>query len=279
MISRMLNENLSLFLIVGLIVVLVMLARLPIVKGWFGEILMRLGFFLFLPDGKYRIFHNVTIPDENGGTTQIDHVIVSAFAVFVVETKHYKGWLFGNENDRQWTQKIHSNHSAKFQNPLRQNYKHTECLRNMLELDKDAVKSVVVFTGECTLKTKDKLPAHVTYPGSCTDYIKSFTERRFDESFLESIARTIRENRLTPNWQTSREHKRYVQKLHSADSEHDNGVESGINAESHAEETAATKCPACGAEMVRRTAKRGAHSGEQFWGCTNYPKCRKTVPC
>jgi len=33
-------------------------------------------------------------------------------------------------------------------------------------------------------------------------------------------------------------------------------------------------CPACGASMIRRTAKRGANAGGQFWGCSNYPDCR-----
>ena len=30
-------------------------------------------------------------------------------------------------------------------------------------------------------------------------------------------------------------------------------------------------CPKCGAEMVLRTAQRGAHAGQQFWGCANFP--------
>lgn len=33
-------------------------------------------------------------------------------------------------------------------------------------------------------------------------------------------------------------------------------------------------CPACGASMVKRTAKRGTNAGGQFWGCSNYPDCR-----
>ncbi len=236
---------------------------------------MRLSFFLFLPAKTYHTFHNVTIPSADGGTTQIDHVIISPFAVFLVETKHYKGWLFGGENDRQWTQKIHRNHSSKFQNPLRQNYKHTECLRSILGLDKDVVKSVVVFTGECTVKTKDKLPACVTYPGSCTDYIRSFTERHFDEKALASIVTAIHENRLTPNSQTSREHKRYLYNLHSDAPKPASPVPPTATAESYQEKASSTICPACGAEMILRTAKRGAHAGEQFWGCTNYPRCRQ----
>jgi restriction system protein len=37
-------------------------------------------------------------------------------------------------------------------------------------------------------------------------------------------------------------------------------------------------CPKCGGELVLRTAKRGPNAGGQFWGCSNYPKCRQTVP-
>ena len=36
------------------------------------------------------------------------------------------------------------------------------------------------------------------------------------------------------------------------------------------------RCPWCGGELVLRTAKRGAHAGQQFYGCGNYPRCRYT---
>lgn len=38
----------------------------------------------------------------------------------------------------------------------------------------------------------------------------------------------------------------------------------------------APKCPNCGSEMVGRTAKRGPNAGSQFWGCSQYPRCRGT---
>lgn len=37
-------------------------------------------------------------------------------------------------------------------------------------------------------------------------------------------------------------------------------------------------CPACGTAMVLRTARKGSHAGEQFWGCTHYPDCNGTRP-
>jgi len=39
-------------------------------------------------------------------------------------------------------------------------------------------------------------------------------------------------------------------------------------------ETAARTCPKCGSEMVLRTARKGAHAGDQFWGCSGFPECR-----
>lgn len=95
--------------------------RLPIVKGWIGEWFVNLQARLFLSKRDYIMVPNVTIPDGLGGTTQIDHVVVSRYGVFVVETKNMKGWIFGGEHDSEWTQKIHGGHSKRFQNPLRQN--------------------------------------------------------------------------------------------------------------------------------------------------------------
>jgi very-short-patch-repair endonuclease len=37
-------------------------------------------------------------------------------------------------------------------------------------------------------------------------------------------------------------------------------------------------CPKCGAPMVLRTSGRGTAAGESFYGCSNFPKCRSTVP-
>ena len=54
----------------------------------------------------YTLFKNVTLPTEDG-TTQIDHIIVSRYGVFVIETKNMKGWIFGNPQQKTWTQKIY----------------------------------------------------------------------------------------------------------------------------------------------------------------------------
>jgi restriction system protein len=47
-------------------------------------------------------------------------------------------------------------------------------------------------------------------------------------------------------------------------------------AQSRAEPVVPPACPLCAKPMVRRTAKRGASAGTEFWGCTGYPACRGT---
>ncbi len=35
-------------------------------------------------------------------------------------------------------------------------------------------------------------------------------------------------------------------------------------------------CPRCASAMVRRMAKRGVNKGNEFWGCSRFPKCKGT---
>src|SRR5690349_16827069 len=51
----------------------------------------------------YHLMNHVTLPFKRD-TTQVDHILVSRFGVFVIETKHYKGWIFANPAQAKWTQ-------------------------------------------------------------------------------------------------------------------------------------------------------------------------------
>lgn len=80
--------------------------RSPRVKGKIGEfnVYSRLN---FLNQAEYKILNNVLIYTKDGRSVQIDHIIVSVYGIFVIETKNYKGWIFGNENSENWMQVIY----------------------------------------------------------------------------------------------------------------------------------------------------------------------------
>ncbi|KPQ00089.1 nuclease-related domain-containing protein [Marinobacter sp. HL-58] len=193
---------LPLFMIVGLI-------RLPWFKGKFGEFLVNLSARCFLDKSRYHLIKNVTLPTEDG-TTQIDHVLVSEFGVFVVETKNMKGWIFGGLHQRFWTQKIYrSNH--KFQNPLHQNYKHVKALQTLLGLGDHQIHSVVAFVGDSTFKTP--MPANVTQGLGYVRYIKSQRELVLSSAQVAEVREKVASGRLKASFATDQQHARYVKGL------------------------------------------------------------------
>jgi len=97
-------------------------AQVAWAKGQIGELLVRLFIHLQLDKQTYRRLHNATL-DTPDGTMQIDHVFLSPYGIFVLETKNMSGWIFGSEKQAHWAQTLYK-HTFKFQNPLRQNYKH-----------------------------------------------------------------------------------------------------------------------------------------------------------
>lgn len=54
---------------------------------------------------EYIILNDIMLPTQYG-TTQIDHIVVSPYGIFVIETKNYKGWIFGHENSEEWKQSL-----------------------------------------------------------------------------------------------------------------------------------------------------------------------------
>ncbi len=120
----------------------------------------------------YHLMNHVTLRLKDG-TTQIDHVLVSRFGVFVIETKDYKGWIFANGNQAKWTQVLFR-YRFKFQNPIFQNDRHVRAVRGLLDfLPPDAIKSVVVFTGDAKFKTV--VPEGVFCVSKVVDYLREHT--------------------------------------------------------------------------------------------------------
>jgi hypothetical protein len=136
-------------------------------------------------------------------TTQIDHIFVSKYGIFVVETKNYKGWIFGNEKQAQWTQKIYKK-SYRFQNPLRQNYKHQKALQTLLDIPLEKIHSVIAFMGEATFKTS--IPKNVTCGGGYMAYINSFRDVVFSDDEVRGLVAKIEKVQLKAGRATNKRH-------------------------------------------------------------------------
>ena len=125
----------------------------PFLKGKVGEFAVNAHVKLYLDKENYILLNDCTLADEQNQTTQIDHILLSPYGIFVIETKNYKGWIFGSERQKMWTQKIYKK-TYKFQNPLHQNYKHQKVLEQVLAdiVDPTMIHSVIVFMPDCEFK-------------------------------------------------------------------------------------------------------------------------------
>lgn len=215
-------------------------------KGWEGELSTQFALWMRLDSEIYRRFHNLIIQAENG-TTQIDHVVLSKYGIFVIETKNYEGWIYGGEKQRTWTQNLFGRKHS-FQNPLHQNYKHTRSLAERLQIEHSKFHSLVFFIGD-DVELKSSLPPNVMTSG-LSAYIKSFTQVLFSDSELERLHQRLERLKDSPAT-SAREHVQNLKDRYS------NNV----------------TCPKCGGQLVERTAKKGHSAGERFMGCKNFPRC------
>jgi restriction system protein len=224
---------------------LVRAPRSPISKGAMGERAVQ-GALADLESAYPKSLHDVVLQTPDG-TTQIDHVLVSAYGVFSIETKNYKGWIFGDSHSKNWMQSLYGKR-FKFQNPLRQNYKHVKALQNFLQLNQKQIHSVVVFVGKSKFKTV--MPENVVALNGLLPFIRSYRERVLDDNDVNSLIEKLRDSQKP-----------------------------GVNAgSSHVQNLKRNRenpiCPRCGKEMVLRTARKGRNAGGTFWGCSGFPSCK-----
>ncbi|SDH84654.1 Nuclease-related domain-containing protein [Pseudomonas flavescens] len=139
-------------------VFLIALIKSPRAKGHIGELIVRFFAHRQLDEHTYRRLHNVTLNTPDG-TTQIDHVFLSIYGIFALETKNMSGLIFGSEKQAQCTQKLYKR-TFKFQSPLRQNYKHLKALEATLGVPPEHLHSVITFVGGSSFKTE--MPVNVT---------------------------------------------------------------------------------------------------------------------
>lgn len=206
-----------------------------------------------LPE-EYHVIDDVLFV-SNGRSTQIDHIVVSPYAVFVIETKGYKGWIFGGESIEYWTQSIYG-HKSTFYSPLLQNDGHVRFLKFMLkDLGNIPFIPIVCFNNEAELKVN--VNTHIVVNRYCLkDAILQYKETVINLELKTKIISRIEASSRTQEKRAMREHK-----YNTRSKQYDirNMIQHGV-------------CPRCGGMLVERRGKYGC-----FYGCSNYPKCTFTL--
>ena len=199
---------------------------------------------------EYITLNDVLLPTRYG-TTQIDHIVVSRYGIFVIETKNYSGWIFGADNSKKWKQTFRSG-SYYFYNPIKQNWGHIYALSEFLKLNKTCFKPVVVFSNDATLNVTSATP--VIHMSELRWHLLSFQNVILTAEKVEEIYNTLMRTNLVGK---------------EAESRHTEAVKYELSRKNAIINQRI--CPRCGGNLVLRNGKYG-----HFYGCSNYPKCRFT---
>ena len=143
----------------------------PKFRGFMGEFWLKLE-LKKLPENKYKLLNDIMIEDEKG-THQIDHIVLSKYGIFVIEMKNYYGLIIGNQYKEKWYQYLGKN-KYTFHNPMYQNYGHIKALSNVLKLNEELFIPITCFSNQVKLKVTSNKP--VVQVGTINRNILKYTE-------------------------------------------------------------------------------------------------------
>lgn len=218
------------------------------IKGVIGEKSIS-SILYFLDKSKYKVINDIVLK-KGTKTSQIDHIVISDFGIFVIETKNYKGWIVGNENSEYWTQVLFKRKERIF-NPIRQNLGHINALKNCLSSYSNInYIPIVVFLTKSEIKvnsTTDVINSH-----QLIATIKKYYEINLTETQKEEIFQKIKDANVVGTYDNNK-HVKSIKKL----------------VQKRKTFIQENKCPECGGNLVLRSGKFG-----EFLGCISYPRCK-----
>lgn len=207
---------------------------------------------------------NCYIPKNDGTYTEVDAILIHTTGIYVFESKNYSGYIFGSENNRNWTVSLYAGHNNvekyHFYNPILQNKAHINYLKKYIMQD-IPVYSYIVFSNRCSFKNLNYNNENVCicHRNQLSDILSYDTSHRMpilDTQHMQDIFLKL----------DSLSHKTTLEKQN-----HIHAVETKkLQAKNN------HLCPLCGGKLILRTAKKGPNPGNTFYGCSNYPNCKFT---
>lgn len=224
--------------------------------------------------------------EHNDLTAQIDYLIITKAHVYVIECKNLYGNIEINSNGDFIRTMTFGRYTKKegIYSPITQNRRHLELIKEIRSENKGFVEkkifengfynnyqSVVVLANPKTVLNskyaKKEVKNQVVRADRLADYIRktdSTQEGCFSEKSMEELARCFLELNKQPKIDYTEKFRPSIKTTE-------------VEPQSEKEVCETIICPKCGAPMVLRKATKGANVGNEFYGCSNFPKCRCIV--
>lgn len=208
----------------------------------------------------YQVYNDLLIRNGNY-TTQVDHVVISQYGVFVLETKNVHGKVYGGGNAEFWKQylpdtgykRYGTTQEHQLRNPIWQNAAHIKTLRRLVFGDDVPVYGIVAFPGDTEINVTASQPVLNMY--NVVPYINQYQDVVLSPDQMDYYRRRLLEVITT----SELDRYEHLNNVYRNKERRDAAVING-------------RCPLCGGELVLRNGKYG-----QFYGCSNYPRCNYTT--
>lgn len=191
------------------VICLVLKSLWPRIKGYMGEAVVKMK-LSSLDEEKYSVMNNLVLENSGGSTysTQIDHLVISTYGIFSIETKNYKGLICGSEYGKRWIQNIHGKKND-FMNPILQNYAHIQAVKSILRKYYPNVRyfSIVAFSPDAKVKVKAN-DSVICKMSQVSRNIEELSDKEIlNPNDLKKIIYLIKENKINIS---NREHVRNI---------------------------------------------------------------------
>ena len=180
--------------IVPLVLLIAFIAS-PRFRGDIAETRVRRILASGLEKNRYTILNDVTIP-SSGGTTHIDHLVVSRFGIFVIESQHASGQVSGGEFQERWKQ-YHLRRFTRFDNPMHRNALQVQALENLLKIPASRLHPIVVMVGQKGFKTP--MPGNLLQPEKLIAYMRKKAHHILDGDQADRLLKAIEDARIRPD--------------------------------------------------------------------------------
>lgn len=229
------------------------------------------------------------------------------YSGWIFGSESQKNWYQTLPSGRKGT------HKEKFYNPIMQNRTHITHLKSLIG-ETVPIHSIIVFSDRCTLKNiqisstnikvinrhdvaetvtsicNEETAEYLTSDNILSLYNKLFPYTQVDTAIKEKHIADIH-NMLTPSEHQSpmptpevfadtsyfMEPEIQQHELTAIMESDTSNIAPSTKPQTEAQvmpQLQLLKCPLCGSNLVLRTASKGANAGNQFYGCSNYPRCR-----
>lgn len=244
------------------------------------------------------VLQDIYLETEDGLGAQIDFIVITSKYTYLIECKN----LFGNIEIDSKGNFIRTmeyggrKHKERIYSPITQNERHLEVLKEVRAEGKNFLvgaamrgtfklfyKSLVVLANPKTVVNdkyaKKEIKNQVLRADQIINVIKKFNSESKEISSSKKDMISLAEGLMGKNIEERKDYTKKFQEMlnHNKAEQLNNSVECELVKESISLENESKDkmiCPSCGSDLILRTAKKGMNVGQQFYGCTNYPRCR-----